>query len=517
MKKHLTRSLVAALSLMIFLSVGVLVANSAGNNGYLAQYYNNRNLQGSPVLTRTDHVIDFNWGEGSPHPGVVNADDFSVRWQRTVWLEPGVYRFTASTDNGVRVRVNNQLIINEWWDHPLRTYAVDHYVPGGNTFIVVEYYERNQTAIASFKYELIRAGRHTPTPYPTSTPRPWNPTPTPRPWNPTPTPRPFVPPGGGPELAACTNQPLYASYWNNKFLSGPPVLTRTEGNIKYNWGEGSPARNVTNDNFSARWTTTYNLLPGTYEFVTTADDGVRVFVNGQRLIDQWYNSAAKTGRANYYHTGGQLDVRVEYYEAERFATIAFSCSRTSGATQPPAPTATPRPFNPTATPIRPTAVPPTATPDPILTANAGSCQISRVWNLNVRSGPGLSFAIVTVVSYGDIVTRTGGRSGEWTQIRTDANQVGWIKEYYCGNGEAPGSGTAQSTCGTVASTVDALYVRTGPGTGYSWVDVAYRGEALTLTCRCEGQWVSVRTADGNHGWVYYPYTNITQAQLNSLH
>ncbi len=531
MTKQLTRLLVAAVALILFLSVGVMVASSADQNGYLAQYYNNRNLQGNPVLTRYDNVIDFNWGEGSPAPGVVNNDDFSVRWQRTVRLQPGVYRFTASTDNGVRVKVNNQQIINQWWDHSLRTYSADIYVPGGDTYIVVEYYERNQTAIASFKYQLIQAGAHTPTPkpwnptatpkpwYPTATPRPWNPTPTPKPWNPTATP---YPAGGGPQLAACTSQPLYANYWNNKFLSGPPALTRTESVINYNWGEGSPAGNIQNDNFSARWSTTYNLLPGTYTFATTADDGVRVYVNGQRLIDQWYNSAAREGRANYYHSGGNVDVVVEYYEAAQYATIAFSCARTSGNTQPPAtstprpwnPTATPKPWNPTVTPIPPTA---TATPDPLLTANAGSCQISRVWNLNIRSGPGLSFAIVGTVEYGDIVTRTGGRQGEWTQIRTDQQKIGWIKEYYCGNGELPGSGQAATTCGSVAVTVDALYVRSGPGGGYTWLDVAYRGEGLTLTCLCQGQWVSVMTAEGIRGWVYYPYTNITQAQLNTLH
>lgn len=515
MAKQLTRMLVAIVALTLFLSVGVMVANSASHHGYLAQYYNNRNLQGNPVLTRYDNVIDFNWGEGSPAPGVVNNDEFSVRWQKTVHLQPGTYRFTASTDNGVRVKVNNRQIINQWWDHPLRTYSADVYVPGGDTYIVVEYYERNGAAIASFKYHLVQAGVQT------ATPRPWNPTATPRPWNPTPTPRPYVPPGGGPEVAACTNQPLYANYWNNKFLSGPPNLTRTEANINYNWGQGKPANNIQNDNFSARWSTAYNLLPGTYKFTTTADDGVRVYVNGQRLIDQWYNSVAKTGTAHYYHNGGKVEVVVEYYEAEGYATIAFNCARISGNTQPPAtatprpwnPTATPRPWNPTATPIPPTAVPPTATPLP----NAGSCQISRVHHLNVRSGPGLSYAIVTTVQYGDIVTRTGKRSGSWVEIYTADRKVGWIKDYYCGNGEPPTSGSTAQTCGTVSSTVDALYVRSGPGTGYTWLDVVYRGEGVTLTCRCEGQWVSVMTAEGVHGWVYYPYTNITQAQLNSLH
>jgi uncharacterized protein YraI len=523
MTKQLSRLLVALVALLVFLSVGVLVASSADSDGYLAQYYNNRNLQGNPVLTRYDSVIDFNWGEGSPAPNVVNPDDFSVRWQRTVQLQPGVYRFTASTDNGVRVMINNRQIINQWWDHALRTYSADVYVPGGDTYIVVEYYERNQTAIASFKYQLIQAGVQTATPKPwnpTATPKPWNPTATPKPWNPTATPVPYVPPGSGPELAACTSQPLYANYWNNKFLSGPPALTRTESNINYNWGDGKPAGNIQNDNFSARWSTTYNLLAGTYTFTTTADDGVRVYVNGQRLIDQWYNSAAKTGRANYYHSGGKVDVVVEYYEAAEFATIAFSCSRISSDTQP-RPTATPV-WKPTATRIPPTAVPPTAvpptaTPDPLLTANAGTCQISRVYNLNVRSGPGLSYAIVGTVEYGDIVIRTGGRSGTWVQIRTDQQKIGWVKEYYCGNGEAPSSGSAVTTCGTVTATVDALYVRSGPGSGYSWLDVAYRGEGLTLTCLCEGQWISIMTAEGLRGWVYYPYTNITQAQLNTLH
>ncbi len=564
MTKQLTRFFVAAIALLLFLSVGVLVANSADNNGYRAHYYNNRNLQGNPVLTRYDNVIDFNWGEKSPAPGVVNKDDFSVRWQRTVKLTAGTYRFTVSTDDGVRVKVNGRQIINEWTDHPLRTFSADMYLPGGDTYIVVEYYDRVHLAIASFKYELIDAGTATPKPWnptatpkpwnptatpkpwnptatpkpwnPTATPKPWNPTATPKPWNPTATPKPWnptatatqVPAGSGPELAACTSQPVYTNYWNNKFLSGPPAVTRTEGNINYNWGKGSPAGNVQNDNFSARWSTTYNLLPGMYTFTTTADDGVRVYVDGKRLIDQWYNSAAKTGKATYYHQGGKVEVIVEYYEAAEYATIAFSCTRMSGETQPPTatptpkpwnPTATPKPWNPTATPVPPTAtpLPPTATPDPLLTANAGSCQISRVYTLNVRSGPGLAYAIVGTVEYGDIVIRTGGRSGSWVQIRTDEQKIGWIKEYYCGNGELPETESTATTCGSVAVAVDALYVRSGPSGDHTWLDVVYRGESLTLTCQCEGQWVSVMTAEGVRGWVYYPYTNITQAQLDALH
>ena len=54
------------------------------------EYYNNRDLAGSPILVRNDKSVDFNWGTGAPASGLP-ADNFSVLWTRNVDLSAGLY------------------------------------------------------------------------------------------------------------------------------------------------------------------------------------------------------------------------------------------------------------------------------------------------------------------------------------------------------------------------------------------------------------------------------------------
>ncbi len=72
-------------------------------DGWLGQYYGNSDLLGTPLLVRVDPAIRFNWGAGSPAPGVIPADFFSVRWTRSQWFDAGQVRFVARMDDGVRV------------------------------------------------------------------------------------------------------------------------------------------------------------------------------------------------------------------------------------------------------------------------------------------------------------------------------------------------------------------------------------------------------------------------------
>ncbi len=83
--------------------------------GLQATYYNGRNFE-TQVLSRVDAGINFDWGSAAPAPGV-NADNFSVRWAGT--LTPAyseTYTITIPTDNGVRLWVNNVLLIDKFTD-----------------------------------------------------------------------------------------------------------------------------------------------------------------------------------------------------------------------------------------------------------------------------------------------------------------------------------------------------------------------------------------------------------------
>ena len=94
--------------------------------GLKGEYYNNPNLSGEPVLTRTDPGIDFAWGSGSPDPNVVNPDAFSVRWRGELEIAfTEAYRFYAVTEDGVRLWIDDQLVINRWYVYRLNEYRSD--------------------------------------------------------------------------------------------------------------------------------------------------------------------------------------------------------------------------------------------------------------------------------------------------------------------------------------------------------------------------------------------------------
>jgi len=126
----------------------------------------------------------------------------------------------------------------------------------------------------------------------------------------------------------------------------PLLLTRTDPNIDFSWGNGSPATQIPTDNFSVRWQGT--IVPpatGTYTFHTTTDDGARLFVNGTRIINAWIDQGATEHSGTISLNAGQpVSIVMEYYENSggASATLAWTGPGISKRTIPPSAfTATP--------------------------------------------------------------------------------------------------------------------------------------------------------------------------------
>jgi glucose/arabinose dehydrogenase len=252
------------------------------DGGYAAEYFDNRNLQGAPVLTRTDDAIDFNWAGGAPGDGVP-ADGFSARWTKTLNVDdPSTYKFTTTTDDGVRLYVDGQLVLDKWIFQGSTSYTVNRQLSAGVHQIVMEYFEANGDAVAKLRYE------------PTADAPP-------------------PPP-----------EPFQAEYFANSTLSGAPVLTRTDNEINFDWGEGSPDPAVPSNMFSARWTRTKDYAAGTYHFSVTGDDGIRVLVDGTTVIDGWFYQGPTTYTADVPLSEGEHTVVVEYFEWAVGAVAKFT-------------------------------------------------------------------------------------------------------------------------------------------------------------------------------------------------
>jgi len=121
--------------------------------GIRGDYYKGMNFE-NHVLTRIDPRIDFSWGDpGGPDP-VVGDDQFSARWTGEVEAAfTETYTFYASADDGVRLWVDGQQLVNAWIDQGTTEYKGTIDLVAGNTYsLVMEYYENGGGAVAQLRW-----------------------------------------------------------------------------------------------------------------------------------------------------------------------------------------------------------------------------------------------------------------------------------------------------------------------------------------------------------------------------
>jgi hypothetical protein len=132
---------------LLFLPEGV-------GNGLAGEYYDAMDLTGTKV-SRTDATVNFDWGTGAPHPSI-GADTFSVRWTGEV-LAPasGTYTFSTRSDDGVRLWINGQLVVNNWTDHAPTTDSGQIALAAGQRYPVrLEYYENQVGATIALSWQV---------------------------------------------------------------------------------------------------------------------------------------------------------------------------------------------------------------------------------------------------------------------------------------------------------------------------------------------------------------------------
>ena len=111
---------------------------------------------------------------------------------------------------------------------------------------------------------------------------------------------------------------LKAEFFPNKTLTGAPVVTRVDRDVNFDWGMLSPAPNIPSDEFSARWTGKLVAdKSGNYRFGAIADDGVRVYLDGKLIAEDWTEHAPATVTGEVaLEAGRSYDIKMEYYEGK---------------------------------------------------------------------------------------------------------------------------------------------------------------------------------------------------------
>jgi pectate lyase len=369
--------------------------SGTGLRGY---YFNNTQLNGM-VMQRIDARVDFNWAQGAPD-AAINADYFSVRWSGQVQpFYSEVYTFYTLSDDGIRLWVNGQLLIDNWTNHAVTENSGSIALLAGQKYdIMLEYFDNAYHAVASLLWSSPRQTKSviptsqlypaaplpptavptaTATPTKTATLRPTS-TKTPTPTQ-TPTPTKTATPSQLRALATTATVPgsgtgLTGSYFDNLSFTSLKA-SRIDATVNFDWGYSAPVSSMGSDTYTIRWTGYVEpLYSETYTFYTVSDDGVRLWVNGRQLINDWHDYSAKENKGTITLTAGQrYSITLEYYEdlGRSSIKLLWSSARQSKVVIPrrqlyPASTSTPTPA-PTATPTKTITPSPTATRTPTKT------------------------------------------------------------------------------------------------------------------------------------------------------
>jgi len=262
----------------------------AAGAAWRGEYFANPDLNGQPALVRADGDVNFDWGLGSPDPSLP-VDHFSVRWTRSFPLPVGRWRFHATSDDGVRVYVDGLPVIDQWHTTAAVTYNSSVALSGGNHDLRVDYYDDTAQALIHVWWE----------------------------------------PDDGSATDPDHTGVWRGVYFNGSDLSGTPVFERDDPVVYFDWGVDGPGGGIDGQDFSVRWTRKLSFGGGRYLFKVNADDGVRLWLDGVAIIDEWHESDGSTTytREREVPNANHI-VTVEYYQSGGATFVHVAWQPTSG-------------------------------------------------------------------------------------------------------------------------------------------------------------------------------------------
>ena len=243
------------------------------------EYYRLPWVEEGLLYDALDDAIQFDWGLNAP--ASLPSDGFSVSWTARRLFEPGTNRLYVYADDGYQLYLDGNLLGQGGWfdgQEGGRVDAVYSFEAAGFEYHDVAYYFHDRGSLAEARLWLEYAERP-----------PWT-----------------------------------AEYFDNRNLTGTPVVVREEDRVFYDWGfDKARPKLPSPDNFSVRWSGQRYFHSGCYRFGLFADDGVRLWIDGELLVDQWHNGRGEYHSALKYLATGLHQVVIEYFEADGEAEIRF--------------------------------------------------------------------------------------------------------------------------------------------------------------------------------------------------
>lgn len=123
----------------------LLPSFGVGAGPWRGRYYDNTEFAGEPI-EEDAHRIEFDFNRESPKPGI-SKDSFSIRWDTCLVIEDETkLRFTATSDDGSRVIIDDDVVVDNWGDHAKRARSGAITLEAGTYHLVVEYYDERYGA-----------------------------------------------------------------------------------------------------------------------------------------------------------------------------------------------------------------------------------------------------------------------------------------------------------------------------------------------------------------------------------
>jgi hypothetical protein len=299
----------------------------------------------------------------------------------------------------------------------------------------------------------------------------------------------------------------HAEFFDNTELNGAPIYTRSDREVNFNWAIEAPAPGVPVDQFSVRWSGTFDFDAGLYEFSVGTDDGARLWINDKLVIDRWVvgnddyavlKEVVELGR-------GSHDLRLEYFDAQELAGVHIHWEPTDAV--PPAPA------NEDAGP----EVEPAQQGD----ENRAVANVAT-GVLNVRSGPAIQYERITQIFLYQRYRILGQTAGStWYQIDLRDGRLGWVAARFVivtGSGEIPVVNVEVAPpqevfSGATGVAVFRLNVRPAPTTDNEpFTFLNYLQEVTVLGRDSTSVWYLIRFDDElfgeTEGWVFAPYISL---------
>ncbi len=304
-------------------------------------------------------------------------------------------------------------------------------------------------------------------------------------------------------------------FYNSTDFSGSVIETEVYVNgLNFDWEanpedeDGTPLLDVQPDDFSVRFTSTQTFAAGIYDFDVTANDGVRLFIDGVTVVDSFTTNELTTYEVQVELTAGEHTLQVDFFNDEDDAILQvqwFLSTTATSVTATPAPTATP------------------------IVVNAS---VVNVGGLSLRTGPYLGASLIGVLRPGNVYNLQAKNFSEglftWYYLTTESGFTGWASGRYL---ELTNEDTILGELGTAFDTANSL-----PDTGVIAVPRAvmnirvrpsirtdrlgqmpWGGEAQLLARTVQGGndfWYLVRY-EGIVGWIYAPFVGV-RGNINNV-